>query len=39
MQWELTHNDQIISLQAATEMEIEQIKLSFTKEAANATHC
>ena len=36
MQWELTHNDQILALTEATEMELEQLKITFTKEAANA---
>jgi superfamily II DNA or RNA helicase len=36
MQWELTHNDKLLTLTAATEMEMEQVKLSFTREAANA---
>lgn len=36
MQWELTHNDKILTLQSANEMEISQLNLSFEKEAANA---
>lgn len=36
MQWELTHNDQILTLRSANEMEISQLNLSFEKEAANA---
>ena len=36
MQWDLTHNDKLLTLTSASEIEIEQIKLSFTREAANA---
>jgi superfamily II DNA or RNA helicase len=36
MQWELTHNDKILTLNSASEMELEQLKITFTKEAANA---
>lgn len=36
MKWELTHNDKILTLTEATEMEMEQLKLTFTKEVANA---
>ena len=36
MKWELTHNDKILTLQEATEMEMEQLKITFTKEVANA---
>ena len=36
MKWTLTHNDRILSLTEATEMEMEQLKLSFTREVANA---
>jgi len=36
MQWDLTHNDKLLTLTSASEIEMEQIKLSFTREAANA---
>jgi superfamily II DNA or RNA helicase len=36
MQWELTHNDRILTLTEATEMEIEQLNLTFKKQVANA---
>lgn len=36
MKWTLTHNDKILTLTEATEMEIEQLNLSFEKEVANA---
>jgi superfamily II DNA or RNA helicase len=36
MTWELTHNDKILTLLSASEMELEQLKISFTREAANA---
>jgi superfamily II DNA or RNA helicase len=36
MKFTLTHNDRILSLTEATEMEMEQLKLSFTREVANA---
>lgn len=36
MQWELTHNDKLLTLTSASELEMEQVRLSFTKEAANA---
>lgn len=36
MKWELTHNDKILSLIEATEMEIKQTQLTFEREAANA---
>lgn len=36
MKWTLTHNDRILSLTEATEMEMEQLKISFTREVANA---
>lgn len=36
MTWELTHNDKILTLTSATEIELEQIRLSFTREIANA---
>jgi superfamily II DNA or RNA helicase len=36
MQWQLTHNDRILTLTEATEMEIEQLNLSFKKQVANA---
>jgi len=36
MKWELTHNDKILTLQEATEMEMDQLKITFTKEVANA---
>lgn len=36
MRWELTHNDKILTLVEASEIEIEQTQLTFEKEAANA---
>ena len=36
MQWQLTHNQQLLTLTSASELEIEQLNLSFTREAANA---
>jgi hypothetical protein len=36
MQWELTHNDRILTLTEATEIEIEQLNITFEKEVANA---
>lgn len=36
MKWILTHNDRLLTLIEATEMEIEQLNLSFKKQAANA---
>lgn len=36
MNWTLTHNDRILTLTEATEMEIEQLNLTFEKEVANA---
>jgi superfamily II DNA or RNA helicase len=36
MEWQLTHNDKILTLVSATEMEIEQLNLTFEKEVANA---
>ena len=36
MIWELTHNDRILTLTEATEMEIEQLNLTFKKQVANA---
>jgi superfamily II DNA or RNA helicase len=36
MKWALTHNDRILTLLEATEMEMEQLNLSFRKQAANA---
>ena len=36
MQWQLTHNNRILTLTEATEMEIEQLNLSFKKQVANA---
>ena len=36
MQWQLTHNDRILTLTEATEMEIEQLNLTFKKQVANA---
>jgi superfamily II DNA or RNA helicase len=36
MEWELTHNDKILTLNSATELELEQLKISFTREVANA---
>lgn len=36
MKWALTHNDKILTLLEASEMEIEQTQLTFEKEAANA---
>jgi superfamily II DNA or RNA helicase len=36
MEWELTHNDAILTLNSATELELEQLKISFTREVANA---
>jgi superfamily II DNA or RNA helicase len=36
MEWELTHTDKILTLNSATELELEQLKISFTREVANA---
>lgn len=36
MKWTLTHNDRILTLTEATEMELDQLNLSFEKEVANA---
>lgn len=36
MKWELTHGDKILTLKEATELELQQIQLTFEKEAANA---
>jgi len=36
MKWSLTHNDRILTLMEATELEIEQLNLSFRKQTANA---
>ena len=36
MEWNLTHNDKILTLVSATEMEIEQLNLTFEREVANA---
>jgi hypothetical protein len=36
MKWTLTHNDKIMTLTEATEMELDQLNLTFEKEAANA---
>jgi superfamily II DNA or RNA helicase len=36
MKWTLTHNDRILTLTEATEMELDQLNLSFKKQTANA---
>jgi len=36
MKWTLTHNDRILTLTEATEMEIDQLNLTFKKQTANA---
>lgn len=36
MNWTLTHNDKFLTLTEATELELDQLNLSFRKQAANA---
>jgi superfamily II DNA or RNA helicase len=36
MKWTLTHNDRILTLTEATELEMEQLNISFRRQAANA---
>jgi len=36
MQWQLTHNDRILTPTEPKEMEIEQLNLSFKKQVDNA---
>ena len=36
MRWELTHNDRTLTLRSASELEIDQIRITFTKQAKSA---